>query len=793
MDLVYMTAKYGEEIANFAAARSARLDTFDSEIRPVVEDGLSNWNDGSEWYDDIVTSAGVLWSEIFEQESPTGRPNAALRTFLRELSDSLAKTSEPSKPPSSAQIDRVTRWIGVYTVNSATYAASRDAEDTFKTWVSMEDADVRELHRAVDGATVPMLGTFSVGGEQLHFPGEPIGSPEIWINCRCVIRASGGPDATARAKGIEMGTNATSFAATAEEAVAPEERDLTDDEIANEDLVDDVNEVPWHGVIVVENTPTGDGRQFDTGALSYASFPMGLTFQRMSADGHMQSVSVGRIDSIEKVGDEHRASGMFNLNVPEAHEAIDGIIFGSLGGVSVDVDSSEYYLEYAETLDDEEEDAFDLMFGGEVKLTHFTAGRIRSACLVQIPAFAEAYIALGADFEETVRDPEAGVDDAARGEDVVDTENEEEEEGLTAAAFAPGTQDGPGWITNPRSTQRLRNYWVHGEGAAKIRWGVPGDFNRCRRQLGKYVNPAFLAGTCANLHKEALKVWPGRERGDKHGLIPADADSAFSLVASAASAEKEDAKFFRNPEFTERTAHTVTEDGHVFGHLAAWGTCHVGIAEACVMPPSSVSNYSYFATGQTLTTEGMINTGRVVMWTGHAGGMASLQSAARHYDDTGYAVADIAIGEDAFGMWYSGKVRETAEPKDVKAFRGSALSGDWRRSPEGNLELIAALAVNAPGFPIPRPSFAFNGTEQLSLVASAGMLAPRKERKAVTASAFVDDADTLLAIGRVVADELEYRQERKSRLSSVRDEDLLAEAANRRAARIAAAKSLEEE
>jgi len=27
-----------------------------------------------------------------------------------------------------------------------------------------------------------------------------------------------------------------------------------------------------------------------------------------------------------------------------------------------------------------------------------------------------------------------------------------------------------------KNTERLRQYWEHGEGAAKIQWGIPGDF-----------------------------------------------------------------------------------------------------------------------------------------------------------------------------------------------------------------------------------------------------------------------------------------------------------------------------
>jgi 8-oxo-dGTP pyrophosphatase MutT (NUDIX family) len=55
----------------------------------------------------------------------------------------------------------------------------------------------------------------------------------------------------------------------------------------------------------------------------------------------------------------------------------------------------------------------------------------------------------------------------------------------------------------------LVKYWSAGAGAAKIRWGVGGDFNRCRRHLAKYLRPGQIAGACANLHKIATGTWPG--------------------------------------------------------------------------------------------------------------------------------------------------------------------------------------------------------------------------------------------------------------------------------------------
>jgi hypothetical protein len=59
-------------------------------------------------------------------------------------------------------------------------------------------------------------------------------------------------------------------------------------------------------------------------------------------------------------------------------------------------------------------------------------------------------------------------------------------------------------------TRRLDDYWAHGDGAAQIGWDTPGDFDRCRAQLGKYIHdPEVLAGHCSNLHEMATGARPG--------------------------------------------------------------------------------------------------------------------------------------------------------------------------------------------------------------------------------------------------------------------------------------------
>jgi hypothetical protein len=54
----------------------------------------------------------------------------------------------------------------------------------------------------------------------------------------------------------------------------------------------------------------------------------------------------------------------------------------------------------------------------------------------------------------------------------------------------------------------LRRYWSTGPGAAKIRWGTPGDWTRCTRQLHRYMG-ARAKGYCQLLHIRNTGVGTG--------------------------------------------------------------------------------------------------------------------------------------------------------------------------------------------------------------------------------------------------------------------------------------------
>lgn len=289
----------------------------------------------------------------------------------------------------------------------------------------------------------------------------------------------------------------------------------------------------------------------------------------------------------------------------------------------------------------------------------------------------------------------------------------------------PGTHDAPGWLTHPRETERLRRYWVRGPGAAKIRWGTPNDLTRCHRHLQKYVGP-FAWGTCQNMHKEALGYWNPESRGRRGGGDPDEMIDAIDAAFVAAKDLEGDAmlnpplEWFQNPNLSGPTPLTVTADGRVVGHLATWDTCHVGISGECVKPPHSKTGYAHFRTGEVETAEGeTVPVGQITMDTGHADRDADPMATVAHYDNTGTAVADVAAGEDDHGIWVAGAMRPGVSEQQMYVLKATgALSGDWRRI-GGNLELVAALAVNVPGFPIPRVEMAASAGRALSLVAAA--------------------------------------------------------------------------
>lgn len=214
----------------------------------------------------------------------------------------------------------------------------------------------------------------------------------------------------------------------------------------------------------------------------------------------------------------------------------------------------------------------------------------------------------------------------------------------------------------------------------------------------------------------------GTEWGDTYGAYTAKL-TAFASTASIPSVTLPPAVWFARPDVDRLTPLTVTDTGRVFGHVAAWDSCHVGLP-GCVTPPASMTGYSYFHVGSQRVMEGMevkeVPVGTLTVGGGHADASLGFRAAAEHYDDVGAAVARVQAGEDEFGIWVAGWMLPEADPVRRDQFMASPVSGDWRRI-GGALEMIAVCSVNTPGFPVPRARVAFSHGAQTALIGTFGI------------------------------------------------------------------------
>lgn len=360
--------------------------------------------------------------------------------------------------------------------NTVNAASVRRAANAFgspnafaRRWQAAEDHRTRPTHHVADGQTVPLSEPFTVGGASLDFPGDPTGPPGEIINCRCTtitiidVAALNLPASSdtitlnAAAYQIEESEMPWSIVEGDERCDAGEfavvkdadnelegchaSREDAEAQIAalnaaeSEDEVDTVpdaaalstrNTVPWSGVLVVEGMPTGDGRQFASGSLTWPTvgettsleIPLGWMYERAHGGMSTDKVAlVGRIDTITRKGSELHGTGLIDLDSHWGREAarLMGTRAdpGFLAGVSIDADDPadpnglnvEYVFpdscELEEAPEDDElpgesdEDAIAAELAcmvPEMRIYH--SGRIRAATLVDIPAYVEARLYL---------------------------------------------------------------------------------------------------------------------------------------------------------------------------------------------------------------------------------------------------------------------------------------------------------------------------------------------------------------------------------------------------------------
>lgn len=252
------------------------------------------------------------------------------------------------------------------------------------------------------------------------------------------------------------------------------------------------------------------------------------------------------------------------------------------------------------------------------------------------------------------------------------------------------------------------------------------------------------------------------------------------IVASASDNQRwyPPHEYFMNPGFDQPVKMRVDGD-RIYGHLAPWKQYHISSNGQKIYPPRDPDGlYRAFRQSEIKTDDGFVDVGLLTMNTGHPDLHWDDKSTVSHYDNTGTMVAAINVGEDDIGIWFSGIVLPDIDENDRRRLELGRVSGDWRVVDDSNrVQLVAALVVNTPGFPVMKSNEELNDRRHLALAASA--FSGDHMVSLVAAGAFdVDADDGADKIAQMVVDKLDERERADREMKADEDRNQRAMAAS---------------
>jgi len=550
-----------------------------------------------------------------------------------------------------------------------------------------------------------------------------------------------------------------------------------------------LGDIRWLAPLAPIGTPTGDGRRFQPGALSFRRFPLPLSWIKAETGGHQGRMTVGRIlgATIGPGEDGKEYAWGFGdffspADIPEVAQALT-LIRGGVSGISLDPGG---LVRVGMSADNPEERIF---------LSYRSGG----ATLVSIPAFEGQFMLLGGP-DDTFDDDDDTDEYLMMADAMEPDEPEVQDVGGLAADCGCDTGDDAfavnagGWRGLPLASRETKMdkddaarriaAWAGGDASKLNRaflWrhpqgdptsvysyrlpvgdiidgkltlvfhaiyaasallegahgGLPNIPNSEKEQLRKIIS-AIYRKMATDFNDPTVKASWDREVKRDNGVtkvegkdndkgdftqegetVPLTELAADILVSGMDENLTEDvtedaepivatgapvappAAWLQRQDIVPKAGLTITPEGQVSGYLALWKSCHMSVGRGrCMKAPRSRTEYQYFHLGNVRTAEGeTIPVGRLTVGGGHADVSLGILPALEHYDNAGTTVAVVRAFEDNYGIQVAGAIVAGATPEQVAMLHRCPLSGDWR-GVNGNLELVAALAVNVPGFPV---------------------------------------------------------------------------------------------
>lgn len=664
----------------------------------------------------------------------------------------------------------------------------------YKVWRTVGDNRVRTAHASAEGQTVPLDGAFEIGGFWLNYPGDPAGPMRLVANCRCRLEYSDTlvassayaprPDVSGMAM---VALYPRSLEARVLEVPGGNDFDTLHCTLvflgASDSLDMDLVNAIVQGV-AARSTPlagnVGGIGAFSAGEDGYPVLAL-PDVQGLSALRETVAAALAEVEIVSP--SEHGWMPHMTLRYADAIELGDtsqlgeSLHFDYLSVVVSDVRTDYRLGEQAASAEE------DTLMAVQTK-TSTSANSLTAGITITIDSNE-------AGETEAVADPGAGWKAllAIEGQPTEDGRLIEvgalswRELPLTMMAM---TETGPGGHEGAQVAGRIDSIYREGENEADI-WGAGVfDTGEYGQEIQRMVGEQTLRGNSVDLavvryeyrNAETGEVLEGDALWDAffgdvpilfvvlEGIIiasticPTPAINGAEIMLASGIMRMQfhtndwvlqgdvltagaagmaplhpPAAWFDDPQLDGPTGLTVTKEGHVFGHAALFDTCHIAEPHGpgiCVPPPRSGMAYSVFHHGMVETDEGYdIPCGQITLGTTHAGRDLSWSETMAHYEDSGRAVADVQAGEDQWGIWVSGALRPDVPAEKVREMKAGAISGDWRQVIGRGLEFLAALVVNVPGFPIPRPEArvvaSAAGEEVVLSLVAAGMVPAARE------------------------------------------------------------------
>lgn len=600
-------------------------------------------------------------------------------------------------------------------------ATTADVAST-KTWLATEDERTRETHAEADGQTVGINDAFDVGGEAAQYPGDPDLSWEESANCRCTLvygeplTASAAlakfrdhlwegafdydlvvkPHSDALTSGgnmlIDVATLTTKereeLAASLAVPLSPEAARLVAvrSVLAERGIVDAFDDEQLSAIILVSEV-LGIQRQSVTPAASLTSFALlaaaagGTPWSATLCVAGMPTVDSGikRLLSVDSGGWLPLPLPLALMDdSPHADMSTKSPICGRIDSISVAGNAYQARGVFFDDSNDPEVAA---------------AGSKAAALVSEMRRMGVSCDLVDCEWDMMVYDASSVTGLADAIEEAMDEVNDPTASDDMPMPGGPATMDEiiDGELVDEDDVEYIMVAKQWTIGGATI---VP--IQALTESTISLVASAF----------ERTAEW----RSETDFVIPALTAAAAGLVPVEPPRE-----WFDDPGLEGPTPLTVTDEGRVFGHMATWDSCHTGYP-GCVPPPRSPTGYMNFHLGEIKVADGSrVAVGTFAFDMNHAGLRASIQATREHYmGDTRGAGAHVRAGEDQWGIWLAGALNPRISVEDARTLMASSPSGDWRQVRKGEgRDLVGVLAVNEPGFPVPRER------KGLSLQASA--------------------------------------------------------------------------